>query len=53
MRAEGRNCPADQAHACETASRFSRVVLWVSAAVYAAGFFTAFLLGPILSRLDR
>lgn len=43
--------PADPV-ACQTASRFSRIVLWCSAGVYLVGFFTAFLLGPILVRLD-
>src|SRR5437868_3426398 len=38
--------PADPA-ACQTASRFSRIVLWCSAVVYVVGCFTAFLLGPI------
>lgn len=45
-------CPADDPTACESASRFSRVVLWLAAGLYAVGFFTAFVLGPILSRLD-
>jgi mercuric ion transport protein len=35
---------------CRTASRFSRVVLWISASIYIAGFFTAFILGPLLTR---
>lgn len=38
---------------CADASRFSKIVLWVSAAIYATGFFVAYVLGPILSRLDR
>ncbi|MCU1311925.1 MAG: hypothetical protein JWO20_3050 [Candidatus Angelobacter sp.] len=45
-------CAADDPSACDTASRFSRVLLWVSAAIYAVGFFTAFLLGLILARMD-
>lgn len=45
-------CPADDPTACEAASRFSRVVLWLAAVLYGIGFFTAFVLGPILSRLD-
>jgi hypothetical protein len=38
--------------ACETASRFSRIVLWCSAALYLTGAFTAYLLGPLLVRFD-
>ncbi len=44
--------PRDPAAACRMAGRFSRVVLWCSAALYMAGFFTAYLLGPILVRFD-
>jgi mercuric ion transport protein len=43
--------PNDQA-ACQTASRFSRIVLWCSAALYLAGCFTAYILGPLLVRFD-
>src|SRR2546423_9151889 len=43
-------CPPDDA-ACRTASRVSRIVLWVSAVIYAFGFFVAYILGPILARL--
>lgn len=45
-------CAVDDPGACDTATRVSRVVLWISAAIYLVGFFTAFLLGPILLRLD-
>ena len=45
-------CDADDPTACESASRLSKVVLWVSAALYTVGFFVAFLLGPILARMD-
>ena len=48
-----RACPPESPDACGVASRFSRVLLWISFALYAAGFFVAYLLGPILSRLDR
>ena len=37
---------------CVEASRLSRILLWASAAIYAIGFFVAFVLGPILSRID-
>ena len=39
--------------ACDDASRASEIVLWVSAAIYAVGFFVAYVLGPILTSLDR
>lgn len=42
----------DAPEACATADRLSRVVLWTSAVIYAAGFFTAFILGPILEGQD-
>ena len=38
--------------ACGGASRVSKVV-WVSAAIYAVGFFVAFVLGPLLIKLDQ
>lgn len=41
-------CPVDEPTACGTADRVSRAVLWVSAAIYVVGFFTAYLLAPIL-----
>lgn len=52
LQAAGAACPADSPNACVIASRLSRVMLWISAAIYTLGFFTAFLLGPILVRLD-
>jgi hypothetical protein len=47
---EGGACPPDQPDACEAASRTSRIVLWVSGAIYLVGFFSAYLLGPLLMR---
>ena len=41
-------CPSDEPTACATADRVSRAVLWISAGIYAVGFFTAYLLAPIL-----
>jgi len=52
-RFKAESCAPDNPSACETASRFSRVLLWVSAAFYIVGFFAAFLLGRILTRLDN
>jgi hypothetical protein len=46
-------CSADNPDACSEASKLSRVLLWVSATIYAVGFFVAFVLGPILSKLDK
>ena len=45
-------CDADDPNACADVSRSSKVLLWVSAAIYAMGFFVAFVLGPILTKLD-
>lgn len=46
---QDQECAAGDATACGTADRVSRVVLWMSAAIYAAGFFTAYLLPLILA----
>lgn len=52
-RFRAQQCAPDNPTACEDASTLSRVLLWVSAGVYAVGFFVAYVLGPILSRLDN
>lgn len=44
--------PGDES-ACAAASRFSRMTLPASAAIYIAGFFVAFILGPILTTFGR
>lgn len=46
-------CSADDPSACAEASRLSIILLWVSAGIYALGIFVAYVLGPILARLDR
>ena len=46
-------CDVDGPSACRDASRVSKVLLWVSAGVYAVGFFVAYALGPILTRLHQ
>jgi len=51
-RLRARACDPNNPEACEVASRFSKAVLWLSAALFLAGFFVAFLLGVILSRID-
>jgi mercuric ion transport protein len=45
---ESTACPVDGPSPCATASRLSRWILWGSAGVYVVGFFSAYLLGPIL-----
>ncbi|HEY2352098.1 MAG TPA: hypothetical protein VGH83_06275 [Candidatus Acidoferrum sp.] len=45
-------CAPDGPTACDDAGKISRALVWVSAAIYAVGFFTAFLLGDILSKMD-
>src|SRR5256885_13813919 len=50
---KGKECSPDNPTACAEASRLSRVLLWISMVIYTVGFFVAFLLGPILSRMDN
>jgi mercuric ion transport protein len=45
-------CDSNDPAACQTASRFSRIVLWCSAGLYLVGCFTAYILGPLLVRLN-
>jgi mercuric ion transport protein len=52
LRAENAACDPNDPAACQAASRFSRVVLWISAVLYMAGGFSAYLLGPILMHFD-
>ena len=53
-RLKGSNvCDVNDGSACRDASRVSKVLLWVSAGIYAVGFFVAYALGPILTKLDR
>ena len=49
----GEVCAADDPTTCGEVSKLSRVILWGSALVWSAGFFVAYLLGPILERIDR
>jgi hypothetical protein len=51
IRAE--QCNADDPSACAEASKVSSVLLWVSAVIYAVGIFVAYVLGPVLTRLDN
>lgn len=50
---EGEACSADDPTTCGEVSKLSRVLLWGSAIIYSGGFFVAYLLGPILERMDR
>ena len=47
------NCDANDPTTCGDVSRVSRVVLWGSALIWITGFFVAYLLGPILQRMDQ
>lgn len=46
-------CMPDNRSACADASKFSKTLLWFSAVIYAVGLFTAYALGPILTKLDN
>lgn len=49
LRDRNQVCAPDDPAACGTADRVSRVVLWISASIYAVGVVTAYVLGPILA----
>ena len=49
----GENCDTNDPSTCGEVSRVSRFVLWASALIWSGGFFVAYLLGPILERMDR
>jgi mercuric ion transport protein len=50
---DGKACEADDPTACGEVSKISRVILWGAAIIWSCGFFVAYLLGPILERMDR
>ena len=50
---QGEACDADDPATCGEVSKISRVLLWGSAVIWSCGFFVAYLLGPILERMDR
>ena len=52
-RIRAKQCGAGDPAACEQASRLSGILLWAAAVIYGVGVFVAYVLGPILSRLDR
>ena len=45
-------CPADDPSACATATRVSRVILWLSTGLFLLGFSVAYLLPIVLTRID-
>jgi mercuric ion transport protein len=50
LRAHTLACSPDDPRACDTASRLSRITLWISFAIYLIGFASAFVLGRVLER---
>jgi len=52
-RIRAQSCSPDDPYACDDASTFSKTLLWISTSIYTIAFFVAFVLGPILTRLDR
>ena len=50
---DGEACGANDPTTCGEVSKLSRILLWGSALIYSCGFFVAYLLGPILERMDR
>ena len=50
---QGEACNANDPTTCGEVSKLSRVILWGSAVIWSCGFFVAYLLGPILERMDR
>ena len=51
-RLRGQQCSPDNPTACEDASRLSKVLLWVSLVIFLLGFSVAYVLGPLLTKLD-
>ena len=50
---QGEVCDANDPATCGGVSKISRVILWGSALIWSCGFFVAYLLGPLLERIDR
>jgi mercuric ion transport protein len=50
---EAESCEADDPTTCSEVSKLSRIILWGSALIWSGGFFVAYLLGPILERMDH
>jgi mercuric ion transport protein len=45
-------CDPNDPAPCQTATRFTRIVLWSSALLYIIGCFAAYILGPVLVHFD-
>ena len=52
LRAQEEACAPDEL-ACSRAARVSKIMLWIATIIYLIGFFTAYMLGPLLMRMDR
>ena len=52
LRLRSAACDPDNPQACQSASRLSRIVLCCSAVLYLIGFFSAYVLGPLLVKFD-
>jgi hypothetical protein len=50
LRLRNEACDWKNPDACQTASRFSWIVLWRSAGLYIIGFFTGYILGSLRVR---
>jgi mercuric ion transport protein len=50
---QGEVCDANDPATCGEVSKISRIILWGSAIIWSCGFFVAYLLGPLLERIDR
>jgi mercuric ion transport protein len=50
LQARRESCNPADPRSCRTASRLSRIVLWCSGSLYLIGFFSAYLLGPLLMK---
>jgi hypothetical protein len=46
-------CRSDGSSVCRETSRVSKFLLWASLMIYVAAFFVAYLLGPILTKMDQ
>jgi mercuric ion transport protein len=46
-------CAADDSVTCGDVSKVSQFILWGSTLIWSCGFFVAYLLGPLLDRIDR
>ena len=52
-RFRAQQCTPENPNACDDASKLSKILLWASAGIYTIGFVVAYVLGPILTRLDN